>query len=287
MSNLSTNISPRRRSQVASTATPIAGADAPTRDSSASARVLIRLPAMSATKSSALRSAAKSIIEQAATQSASGANIATAAKAGKLPTAGNVAKFHANSPAADGGAMADASDSPWYARLNTPAMQKYLPYITAGVILTCMFVWMRTHTGKSKPVVADPDIRTWNTGSALPNQHVGGPAPSGPSNGSTWPGSKVPPPVTPSAPANSPSAWQVPPSGPVLPGEQVPPMPARNPAIGSPNPSDPNVVQNSLAGTEVRTAAKTDPSTIPPGSAASGGPAGVAQFQGGIAPPQQ
>ncbi len=262
MTKTSTNISPRRRSQSIPAIASAAAGDMPTRDSNAAPRVLISLPAISLSKTgvpSPSRAAAKSIVEQAAAHSTSKpiavAPIETAVSPGNL------------------------ADAPWYVRLNTPWMQKYLPYATAAMILVCMFVWMRTHTGKSKPVAADPDVRVWNTGAAIPNQHVGGPAPNGSANGQAWPGSKAPAVVAPSAPMNSPSAWQAP-------SEQVPPMPAHNPALNTPNASDPGVVQGAANGYELRTAANSDPRMIPPGRGAGSQP-GVAQFQGGITPPQQ
>jgi hypothetical protein len=223
-----------------------------------------------------------------------------------------------------------AVDLPWYAqlhttvraRLNTPRVKKYLPYTMAVVIAFGGFLWMRSHSGKSHPVAADPEPPAWNSSAALPHSQAINPTQPGAGNGPNWGGPALPssnglPSGTPpNAAGGSPSAYQPPPNPAPMsnyqPGnyqpstassgyqsaaapsgaqnDSVPPMPARNPAWGNQPgnpPGDPNVVQNAPAAPEYRTAQANDPAVIPPGrSPNDANQPGVAQFQGGITRPQ-
>jgi hypothetical protein len=307
-------INPRRRSSSGATPVPtIAAAEtAPPIDSPP--RVMIRLPAIA--------DAAQVVIARQAS-GAFAAKSVTAPPAFAKPSAAKPTEA-SDSAAVDG----PAAVVPWYGRLYTPRIQKYLPYsMVLVVMIVGVFMIIRNHSHKSKPVAIDPGMSPWINDAASPNRQVGGLSPTGPA----WPGPKgLPPGASPTGPVNSPSAYQTPSpasnptagatappaAGPVLPdnyqsnampvprgpvpaaipngaqgaaasqGDSVPPMPARSPAWGNPPASDPGVVQGGSNGSEYRTAAASDPSTIPPGrSPANSGDPGVAQFQGNIARP--
>jgi hypothetical protein len=282
-------ISPRRRSRTPDVpATAIAPA-APIREIDAPPRVLIRLP-----------------------------NVATAAP---LPTA--------KPPAAEptiASATRIAQVRTWIAKLNTPRVQKYLPYTLAVVVAFGAFLLLRAHSGKSQPAAAESEAPAWNNGAALPNSQAGGLSPTGAGNVPNFN------PSAPGTPAGSPSAYQpqsgysgsspmgppanpappssyqsngvpangwpgpgAPPNGgigatPGAPNDSVPSMPARSPAWGNPVATgNPGFVQGAPVAPEYRTAQNIDPATIPPGRGANDpGEAGVARFEGMITrPPQQ
>lgn len=261
MSNMPATISPRRRSRVADAPAP-AISPAPANELESPPRVLVRLPAIAA--------AAPTPAAKPATPASSAISIGRSA----TPL---------------------AADAPWYARLYTPRVQKYLPYATAFFVLAIGVVLMiRSHAGKSRPVAADSEAPIWNNGAAVPHGQFGGLTPPVPANVPNWNGpalpasNGVPLGTTPNGSGTSPSAYQTTPAGPQVAAQNdaVPPMPARSPTWGN-SPGGSGVAQGAPLGPEYRTAQANDPATIPPGSGATPPyDPGVARFQGTITRPQ-
>lgn len=211
MTNSASTISPRRRKQPADALSPSPAAPVSMPQGDASPRVLIRLPAITAIGP---------LATPATSKQADSAKQTTLFSLGAKSTFATTSATTAASPAAAGASPPSAawSSMPWYARLNTPRMQKYLPYATALAIVTCMFIWMRTHSGKSKSGAARFEEPAWNTRSASPDRQVVGPAANASGatpnwNGPAWTAPKgTAPAVAPNGSGGAPSASQAPPA---------------------------------------------------------------------------
>ena len=282
MSNMSSTISPRRRERQADAPAAPETVAVAVPEIEAPRRILIRLPAIAP-------AAASTKAKSAAATNPTHAD-APASKAGTSDRSGQQSIAAAN------------GDTPWYGRLYTPRVQKYLPYATVlAVALVGLIMIIRNHSHRAKPVAADADTH-WNSGGAVPNRQAGSPSPAGSATVPEWNGPSFPasqgatPSGGPSAAGGSPSAysqpnganpslppaqWPTPSSptsnyasnsatagAPASPTDYVPPMPARSPAWGNPPASEPAMAQSATNSAtryaEALRARTAEPSNKPP-----------------------